>query len=636
MDSTDQQVKSSLRFSIVAIILCCLLVYGRTASFDFIWYDDQVHLFQNPYLTPPTWDSVVHLWREPYEKLYIPLSYTVFALLCVIGRLPQPVAGSDSGALLDPHVFHAANIVLHTANALLVFWIIRRWVKRDIPAVIGTLLFAVHPFQVESVAWISELRGLLAALLSLASIVLYIAGRKGDTAGAIRPAFYIGATLLFVAALLAKPSAVVTPLLALLIDYMIEPRPWRVYAKQLGPWLAISLLLVLVTRGAQPVPSYAQVGILYRPLIAGDALAFYLIRLIAPIQMSMDYSRTPHAVLASHQAYFDWLIPVTVAIGCVLARKKYPWLALSGLVMVAGLLPVLGLVPFVFQTTSTVADRYMYLAMIGPAIILAILTSKMSQRTMIGACVWLVLLSGASVWRAEAWQNSRALWARELPTHPDSPFIFIGIGHSLMFKGDYAAALAQFQIATKNHPISPDAYFNLGSAYEALGKLDDADAAYQIAISQDTSYGKGYMNLGNTQLTRGNVLKAMEWYDKAHAVTPKLPRLNYNVGNAFMAAGKNDEALAAFQREIVINQDFAPSYVNAAIILANANRLQEAADMMTKAISVGAPKASWYSNLAYIHARLGKVDDARREAQEALKLDPKDEAAAYILKSLSK
>ena len=154
-------------FCLIAVILC---TFSRVPTFAFVRWDDNIHVFENPYFRDFKLAEIGHFWRYPYEQLYVPLSYSVFGLLSLAARLPAGSADSNStGLLLDPRVFHIFNLLLHVVNTILVFLLVRRLVRSDAAALIGALVFGVHPLQVESVAWISELRARKPSSISWAS-----------------------------------------------------------------------------------------------------------------------------------------------------------------------------------------------------------------------------------------------------------------------------------------------------------------------------------------------------------------------------------------------------------------------------------------------------------------------------------
>jgi hypothetical protein len=204
----------SFLLSVLLLVAAVLAVFGQVAGHEFLIYDDEPHLLENPRLNPVTWQNVGRFWIEPsYFGLYIPLSYTFFAAEAALAGKP-----------LDPTVFHLGSLALHLACVLLVFTILRRLLHHDGAACAAALLFGLHPVQVESVAWISETRGLLCALFSLVAIwQLEIWEGRRQNAESRNPEIpnpqsaalhYALATVAFILALLSKPAAVAVPLVA--------------------------------------------------------------------------------------------------------------------------------------------------------------------------------------------------------------------------------------------------------------------------------------------------------------------------------------------------------------------------------------------------------------------------------------
>lgn len=156
------------------LVVLALLVYARVYDAQFVPMDDRLHITGNPHLTPPTWHGLQELWSHPYGDLYVPLSYTFFAAEAWLAMDD----GTTGEVTFNPAVFHVGNVLIHAGCALLVHSILLTLVRHTVAAWLGAALFVVHPLQVESVAWISETRGTLAALFALGSIHAYLRSRE--------------------------------------------------------------------------------------------------------------------------------------------------------------------------------------------------------------------------------------------------------------------------------------------------------------------------------------------------------------------------------------------------------------------------------------------------------------------------
>jgi tetratricopeptide (TPR) repeat protein len=619
------------------LVAVCVGVYARSVGYFFIWGDDQLHLFLNKSIYPPTWAGMRQVWLHAYSGLYIPVSYTVFAALNVVARLKrQNVNINDTDALLNPHVFHAANIVLHVANTLIVYAILKRCVKNDAAALVGALLFAIHPLQVEAVAWVSELRGLLAALFGFAAVLIYTRAGRAQEGKARRITLYCISTLPFALALLSKPSAIVIPIFALVLDQWINRRDLKATLLPLLPWALMSALLVVETRSVQGIASVPNVGVLLRPLIAGDALAFYIAKLLLPIRLSNDYCRTPTVVLGHWWGYIDWIVPAIVGYLCWRTRKTNPQFSVAAILFVVCFLPVLGLVPFTFQYYSTVADRYCYLGMLGPALALSYLWTSSSPKLHKAILVVLVIFVACSSIRLTDWRNTGTLTSADLALYPQSSFGHADRSAYLNHFKHYEDALTEAELALKYHDNIQFGYLDLGNALFALGRTQEAVAALQIAVARDPGFANVHLNLGSALLQAGNVQGALIEFDKSYKIDPASPRLHYNVGNAFMAEGRNDDAIKQFRLEIKNNPTYAPSYVNAAVLLINANQPAEAIADLNAAIALGSAKSSWYVDRGIAEQTIGNVAAARADFTQALVIDPTDSDAKGAMESLGK
>ncbi len=278
----------------LVLIVATLAVFGPVWNHDFVVLDDGVNIIDNPFLQPPSFSNALHLWKTPYKSMYIPVTYSAWAALARLSEIFEP---GGSGGKLDPRLFHAANVLLHLLCVVLVFVILRMIVRADWAACGGALFFALHPIQVEPVAWATGLKDLLCGLLSLTAVWQYLryampvspqdesgSGQGGRiSAGTTidspkrRYLHYGLALLAFLLALLSKPAAVVVPLLVWILDVCCLRRPVRENSVALAGWIAVAVPVVVLTQSVQAdtVNSFTT-ALWTRPLVAADAVTFYL------------------------------------------------------------------------------------------------------------------------------------------------------------------------------------------------------------------------------------------------------------------------------------------------------------------------------------------------------------------------
>jgi hypothetical protein len=407
---------------------------------------------------------------------------------------------------LNPAVFHALNSFLHAASAVVVFAILRRLIGNVWAALLGALFFAMHPVQVEAVAWVSGMKDVLSGLLALVAVLSYILFAQSNKLW-----WHAFATVAFVLAMLAKPSAVVVPFVVLIIEWLVLKRGLREAIVGPALWFLFALPVVVVGMLVQRASPAFVPPLWERPVVALDALAFYLLKLIAPLHLAIDYGRSPQWLWSSWQIWVTWLIPVVA--GLIALWMVWRWklvLIAAGLaVMAVALLPVLGLVPFDFQSYSTTADHYLYFAMLGPAMIVAAVLHRWMKRGVIGAVVvWILFLAMQSHLQSWVWHDSQTLFQHTVQTNPTSLAGLVNLGKyyadqgpPLARQGLYQAAeeslrqaLTLYERAVKYWPNDVQAREGLANTHGTLGwvilmqgKIDVAIAEFETALKLDAN-----------------------------------------------------------------------------------------------------------------------------------------------------
>lgn len=470
------------------VALVTLIVFLPAVRFPFFpFWDDDIHVHANPHLANLSWSSIGALWAGPWQQLYIPLTYSAWAGLAALSRWSDGLPVADGA--LNAAWFHGANVVAHAVAAVLAFVLLRRVVGAFFPqatcgrieaaAALGALFFALHPLQVEPVAWISGLRDVLGGCLGLAALVVLFGGRRMTMARAV------GATLFFVGSLAAKPAGVALPLVAGVLAVL--PFRWTVRqtALVLGPWLAIGALWVLLTSRAQWAAELAVglVPVWMRPLVAGDALGFYLLKTLVPSGLAADYGRAPDAALAAGWLWWMWLGPALLAAALVLVKPLRLYLV-PFLVFVAALLPMLGLVPFNFQLVSTVADRYAYFALIGPALALSMIVVSAARGWVTAlAAAWVAGLLWLTVVRLPLWSEDLKLFASTLEVNPRSWKAMHNYASALDDRGRTAEAVALMREVIVQRPDSAEAFNDLAVMLWTLGQRGEALALMRQSVA---------------------------------------------------------------------------------------------------------------------------------------------------------
>jgi len=631
------------RWAAAAVLVVLVsLVFGRVVFHPFCSWDDPIHVTENPYLDPPSLEHLRELFLHPYRKLYNPMTYVFFSGEKLIS---DAVADTENG---QPHpaVFHAGSLLLHVLCALMVYVILLNLVGQVWPSLAGAMLFALHPLVVESVAWISETRGLLAGFFSLVALWLYLrfarsGPRSADAAiptapqrsTALRMVYYVLATLAFVLALLSKASAVSLPLIAALIDLGFVRRRAIDVAKSQLLWLALALAVAIVSKGQQGASELKYVTPLWsRPFVALDAMAFYMFKAVLPFELGVHYERDPRTVLNHGWAYLTFLIPTVVAIVLWYTRRNREWLISAG-IFAAALLPTLGLVPFVFQNFSTVADRYAYMAIFGLSVALAAWLARQpdnrrartTRSHLRDGAVALVLIAFGilSVIQVSHWSNDRRLYEHALAVNPHSALAQNHLGVILGTANERDQALGHLEEAVKLDPRYADAQYNLGNALARVRRTREAQEHYAAALRLDPHYYQAHYNLAGLLYQRGALDKAIAHYRAALKIKPDHAAAHQYLASALAAQGKLVEAIAHYREALKLRPAYRSARLNLAWILATSPdpAMRKPAEAIALIQGAESPtltqRPAALDTLAAAYASAGRYSDAIRTATTA-------------------
>lgn len=543
----------SSRAPLAVLILLTLAVFWPMAQFDFVAWDDLENVASNKDFNPVTVESFQNFWTRPYRNMYIPIAYSTWALIALAARSSAPDPG---GITLNPYIFHIANLAVHLLSVLVVYAILRRYIANRWAVCIGALFFAIHPVQVEPVVWITGWRDVLSGLFAFLAILgfLQAANLPHDKTFPPHPfrwGLWGWATCALILSLLSKPASMVVPFMVAAMA-LLQPGALRRLRWPLLFWCFIALGFAILTTIVQPAGTNLPVPIWARPLVAADALAFYLMQLVVPWHITIDYGRSPTWLIEHGPLWITWIAPVLVLVAVLLVRRKYPVVAIAALIFLVALLPVIGLVNADFQHYSTVADRYLYFALLGPALLLAWLAKKYPSRLAYPLCGLFILLLGVRAYQAVwGWYDSRTLYEHTLTVNPYSLAANNGMGQFAAGEGKYDVANRYYQAALTFSPLD-----------------------------QVTNY-----NYGNSLLQQGHPHQAIERYKIAIQKIHKSFLYN-NYALALMSTGQMQEAMAILHKGIENFPDSAPLYVNLGLMILKNGDTEQAVKLLHKGLSL--------------------------------------------------
>ena len=533
-------------FGALAIIFATLAAYWPVFSAGFIW-DDDAYVTHNPLLTAP--DGLSRIWFSAHsQSQYFPLVFTTL-------RLEYAFWG------LNPVGYHVVNVCLHIVNALLVWALLRRLALPG--AWLAAAAWALHPVQVETVAWVTELKNTESTMFYLLAVFawLHFCAGKGRW-------FYALALALHALALFAKTTACTLPAALLLALWLKrEPVNWR-RAFQVLPFLVLGLIMGLVSVWWEKhlgniQPRYHLLGgPLDRLLIATHALWFYAGKIFWPASLTFSYPRWD-LNLGDWREYV-WLAGcLAVAAALWFGRRKLgrgPAVAL--VFFAAALSPMLGFIPLYTFYFSYVADHYQYLACLSLIALGAGLAAKFletchaDRRVQTALAALLLLILGMHTWRqCHIYQNLETLWTDTLKKNPRSWLAHTNLGRLLAQQGNFAAAQAQYQAALAINPDEETTRYDYGNLLAREGELDAAAAQYQQVLRIAPGKAEAHNNLGSVFYRQHRTAEAIAEFQRAIACQPDYAEAYYNLGSAFSAEHNTTEAIAAYQQALRLEPD---------------------------------------------------------------------------------
>lgn len=438
---------------LIAILVVAIgAVYGQTVGFDYVYYDDAQYVFQNPHvLTGLRLDNVVWSFSAGYAANWHPLTWMSHMLdVSIFG--------------IAPGGHHATSVLLHAANAVLLFWLMRRLTGRVEVAMGVAFLFAVHPLRAESVAWIAERKDVLFAFWGLVAMLLYVRWTETRRAG-----LYVGMLVAFGLGLMSKPMLVTLPVLLLLLDFWPLDRVSldRADLRARAPRLVLEKLpLFLLSIGSSVVTVIAQDrgGAVQRldalPLdarLTNSVVAYveYVGMMFWPVGLAFDY---PHPVRGLSGLAIVLCSALLVAVTVVAWRQRVrrPWLAVGWAWYLVTMVPVIGIVQVGYQG---MADRYTYFTQIGLCIVVVFAVVELVERGVVasrvafGGAVVVALLSMALTFQqVRTWRNLDTLMDQALRVTTGNPKAYFGKGLALSIRGEHEAAMEYLEEALRIAP----------------------------------------------------------------------------------------------------------------------------------------------------------------------------------------
>jgi tetratricopeptide (TPR) repeat protein len=600
----------------LALSVATAITFAPVLWNGFIDLDDQTILVDNPWIRGFGRANLGWMLTTFHSGHSQPLSWLTLAL-------DYRLWGLNAGG------YHLTSLLLHAANAALVFLLAARLLARagveeaaaTAGAAVAALLWALHPLRVEPVAWATARRDVLSAFFTLLAFLAYT--RPPGTPGRLTAALTAA-----VLAVLSKTSAMVIPAFLIVLDVyplgrLGGERGWtgpaarRVWIEKL-PFLAVALLAAVVAavaaRSSGALRPLGEITVARRVGAVMYGLGFYLWKTIVPAHLLPLYEYPLDMGPAQRLAVAGLATGILVAAAALALRRRCPGFAAAFAVYLAAIAPTLGAAQ---AGPQIAADRYTYLAALGWSVLaggLLVAGARRLAPRLLATTPIVIVLAFLTAMQAATWRDPRTLWGRVVAIEPTHAFALKSLGDAARLDGDIDGAIAWYgrSIAIR---LYPDAETNLAALLAQRGRVDEAIAHYRAAIRADPGYAFAYTSYGVLLANSGRTDEAIAAHRQALAVSPGLMEAHANLANVLQTIGRSDEAMREYEEALRLRPS-AEVYSNIGLMLLNANRPADAVAMFRRALALRTDIPVLHQNLARALKAVRRLDPNTPSALE--------------------
>ena len=587
----------------LALTLMTIVAFEQVRRNDFIGFDDDEYVTRNPNVYKGvSVDSFIWACSTSCAGNWHPLTWLSHMLDCEMYGL-------------KPAGHHITNLLLHTVNTLLLFWVLRNATGGLWRSAFVAVLFALHPLHVESVAWVAERKDILSGFFWMLTIAAYIRYAKRPAVGR-----YLWLVLFFGLGLTAKPMLVTLPFVLLLLDWWPLGRFQRLGQDGLtNPSLRMLIVekipLFVLTIGSCIITYVVQqssgatalterLSLSVRVSNALVSYAAYLCKMFYPVNLAIYY---PHPLnnIPLWQPIVAFITLAFVSVFVIYLARRQRYLIVGWLWYIGTLVPVIGLVQVGEQA---MADRYTYLPLTGIFIMIAWgaaeLAGKRRYRQLflvVPAGLVLVALLMLTRVQVNRWQNSIILFEHTLGITENNYRMHNNLGMVLVEEGEADKAVEQYRLALGIRPNHVSAMNNLGVALLKQGKVNEA-VSYLLQSAQISPTFQTYNNLGTALARQGKSGEAVEYYQKGLEMNPDDADAHTNLGNVLRKLGRAKEAVEHHRRALEIDPYDAKAHYNLGIVLGSQGNIKQAIRHWTEAVRLQPDSTKILNNLAWVLA----------------------------------
>jgi len=594
-------------FLICIIIVIIFLSLFPALNNGFTGWDDDIYITENAVVKDFSWENIQKMFTT-FMLGYHPLVLVTYSIEYQFFKL-------------NPRGYHITSLILHLLNCLLVFWIICILCEKNFIAFIVALLFGIHPLHVESVAWISDKKDLLASLFFLWALLCYLYYHKKESVK-----YYYLSLIFFVLSLLSKISVVTFPILLFVCDYFLYRNFDWPRIKEKIPFFVIAIIFgisaILARQAYQNILHEGIYTLSNRIFINIHRFIFYyLMRVIMPVKLSYlrpDFVYNldlPFSIFISAA-----IVIISILITLVYRSKKYTKKIIFGSLFFAiTIIPALMVIDLGYS-----ADRLIYIPSIGIFYIIGegfylLYVKKFKQRKEIKILLLTILifvigiLSFLTRKLSQVWKDDVTLWEYFVKNYPSDPFTYLNRGIAYEKKGQFEKAILDYDKVISIEPNLIDAYNKRGNSYLVLSKYEEAIADFSKAIQINPYSTEAYNNRGNAYIGIFNCDLAIADFSEVIKINPSFAEAYNNRGIAYCYKGDNDKALTDFNEALRINHDYASAYNNRGNVYSGLGKLDRALTDFNTAIRIDSTFADAYYNRAMLYFKRKEYNRALQD-----------------------
>ena len=621
--STQTQKFLNIRCDVLIclfLLLATLAIYWSIGNHEFINFDDEIYFNENHVKEGLTLDGFkwAFSFTAKESTYWHPLTWLSFMLSY---ELYGP----------NPGMHHSISLIIHIINSLLLFIVLRRMTGALWKSAFVAALFALHPLNVESVAWVTQRPNILSTLFWMLTLLVY--SYYTDRPGIFR---YLLMVIVFVLGLMAKPMLITLPYVLFLLDYWplkrlrfpLSQKALRLLILEKIPLIAIAMGSIFITiKSIGAVVSTATVPVKLR--IANTLVSYvgYIWKMIWPHNLSVYYPY-PSDIPAWKFVGAGFLL-VCLSVFIILILRKQPYLTVGWLWFLGTLVPVIGLVQTGLQ--PALADRYAYVSFIGLFIMVAWGIPELLHKwryKKIGLAVFVVLLIPIIMmtsWiQLKYWKNSIKLFKHTLKVNSNNAIAHNNLGTALSENNRTDEAIIHFHKALKIFPDYSEACYNLGLGLLTSGNYKKAIYYFQKYLKMQPGDAKGYHRIGLAYYHQGKIARSSENFFNALDIEPEFDDAHFGLGINFAYQGNYENAKKHYYKVLNINADYIDAHINLGNIFFKNGQFDKAISRYTEALRINPNYVTAYLNLGMTMLQKGKTKEAILAFKKANEIKPDD------------